>query len=68
MSENDRAREWIARALVVGSEDPLHRVQNVACGYTKLGETERALDLLERMLPECWRGNKNVDQARLRLR
>jgi adenylate cyclase len=50
MGENDRAREWIARALVIGSEDPLTQY-NVACGYTKLGETEQALDLLERMLP-----------------
>jgi len=51
MGENDRAREWIARALVVGSQDPLTQY-NVACGYTKLGETEKALDLLERMLPK----------------
>ena len=50
MGENDRAREWIARALVVGSQDPLTQY-NVACGYTKLGETEKALDLLEGMLP-----------------
>jgi adenylate cyclase len=50
MGENDRAREWIARALVIGSEDPLTQY-NVACGYTKLGETEQALNLLERMLP-----------------
>jgi adenylate cyclase len=50
MGETDRAREWIARALVIGADD-LATQYNVACGYTKLGETELALDLLERMLP-----------------
>jgi len=50
MGENDRAREWITRVLVVGADDPLTQY-NIACGYTKLGETEKALDLLERMLP-----------------
>jgi adenylate cyclase len=49
--ENDRAREWIGRALVVGADDPLTQY-NVACGYTKLGDIEEALDLLERMLPK----------------
>jgi adenylate cyclase len=50
MGETDRAREWIARALVIGADDPATHY-NVACGYTKLGETELALELLERMLP-----------------
>ncbi len=51
LEENDRAREWIGRALVVGADDPLTQY-NVACGYTKLGDIEEALDLLERMLPK----------------
>jgi adenylate cyclase len=51
LGENDRAREWTGRALVVGAEDPLTQY-NVACGYTKLGDIEEALDLLERMLPK----------------
>ena len=50
MREDTRAREWIERALVIGADDPLTQY-NVACGYTKLGDTEQALDLLERMLP-----------------
>jgi adenylate cyclase len=50
MREGTRAREWIERALVIGADDPLTQY-NVACGYTKLGDTEQALDLLERMLP-----------------
>ena len=50
MGEKDRAREWITRALVIGADDPATQY-NVACGYTKLGETELALDLIERMWP-----------------
>ena len=52
LGERDRARDWIARALVVAGDDILTQY-NVACGYTKLGETDRALDLLERMLPKA---------------
>jgi adenylate cyclase len=51
LGENDRAREWIGRALVVGADDPLTQY-NIACGYTKLGDIEEAVDLLERMLPK----------------
>jgi adenylate cyclase len=51
MREGTRAREWIERALVIGADDPLTQY-NVACGYTKLGDIEEALDLLERMLPK----------------
>ena len=36
--------------MVVGADDPATQY-NVACGYTKLGETDLALDLIERMLP-----------------
>ncbi len=50
MREGTRSRDWIERALVIGADDPLTQY-NVACGYTKLGDTEQALDLLERMLP-----------------
>ena len=49
LGENDRARDWIARALAIDPDDPLTQY-NVACGYTKLGEIEPALDLLERSL------------------
>jgi adenylate cyclase len=47
LGETDRAREWIARALAIDPDDPLTQY-NVACGYTKLGDIESALDLLER--------------------
>jgi len=49
LGENDRARDWIARALAIDPDDPLTQY-NVACGYTKLGEIELALDLLEKSI------------------
>jgi adenylate cyclase len=50
IGENDRAREWMARALAIDPDDPLAQY-NLACGYTKLGDFNDALDLLERALP-----------------
>jgi adenylate cyclase len=52
LGENDRAREWISRALAIDPEDPLTQY-NLACGYTKLGDTNAAFDLLERSLPRA---------------
>ena len=50
IGENDRAREWISRALAIDPDDPLTQY-NLACGYTKLGDINAAFDLLERSLP-----------------
>jgi adenylate cyclase len=50
LGENDRAREWISRALAIEPDDPLTQY-NLACGYTKLGDVDLALNLLERALP-----------------
>ena len=50
LGETERAREWIPRALVIADDDVLTQY-NVACGYTKLGDIDSALDLLERMFP-----------------
>jgi adenylate cyclase len=49
LGETDRAREWISRALAIDPDDALTQY-NVACGLTKLGDIDRALDLLERSL------------------
>src|SRR5437762_10456311 len=49
LGENDRAREWISRALAIDPDDPLTQY-NLACGYTHLGDLDAALDLLERSL------------------
>src|SRR5437016_1031044 len=50
LGETDRAREWIARALAIDPDAPLTQY-NVACGLTKLGDIDAALDLLERSVP-----------------
>ena len=52
LGENDRAREWISRALAIEPDDPLTQY-NLACGYTKLGDLDAAFDLLERSLPRA---------------
>ena len=52
LGENERAREWISRALAIDPDDPLTQY-NVACGYTKLGDIDAAFDLLERSLPRA---------------
>ena len=49
LGENERARDWIARALAIDPDDPLAQY-NLACGYTKLGDIDAAFDLLERSL------------------
>ena len=46
LGQRDRAREWAERALAVDMEDN-NAVYNVACVYSLLGETDRAIDLLE---------------------
>ncbi|MBV9009679.1 MAG: tetratricopeptide repeat protein [Verrucomicrobia bacterium] len=50
LGENDRAREWMSRALAIDPDDPLAQY-NLACGYVKLGEMDTAFDLLEKSLP-----------------
>src|SRR5438132_455559 len=52
LGENDRAREWISRALALDPDD-IWTQYNVACGYIKLGDIDAALDLLERSLPRA---------------
>ncbi len=50
LGDSARAREWTARALAIDPDDILVQY-NVACIYSRLGELEQALDLLERSLP-----------------
>jgi adenylate cyclase len=52
LGEKERAREWISRALVIEPDDILTQY-NVACACTDLGDTDAALDLLERILPKA---------------
>ena len=50
LGDSEKARAWIARALAIDPDDILVQY-NVACIYSRLGELEQALDLLERSLP-----------------
>src|SRR5438477_10038087 len=49
LGETERAREWIGRSLAIAPDDILTQY-NAACGYSRLGDSDAALDLLERAL------------------
>jgi adenylate cyclase len=51
LGEKERAREWTSRALALEPDD-INTQYNVACAYTDMGDTDAALDLLERILPK----------------
>ena len=46
LGERDRARDWVARALAIDPDERDTRY-NASCVYSLLGETDRAMDLLE---------------------
>jgi len=46
LGQTERAREWIARTLIVEPDDVVIRF-NLACSLAQMGEAEQALDLLE---------------------
>ena len=46
LGENERAKQWLARALAIDPDDT-HLQYNAACTWTQLGEYDRAFDLLE---------------------
>jgi TolB-like protein/Tfp pilus assembly protein PilF len=48
LGEHKVARQWAERALSMDPEEP-PVLYNVACAYAVLGETDKALDLLEKM-------------------
>ncbi|MET4686162.1 Tfp pilus assembly protein PilF [Sinorhizobium fredii] len=51
MGEGERAKEWVTRALAIDPDDVVAQY-NAACVYSLLGESERALDLLETVVPQ----------------
>ncbi|ACP26558.1 adenylate cyclase 3 [Sinorhizobium fredii NGR234] len=51
LGEGDRAKEWAARALAIDPDDIVAQY-NAACVHSLLGENERALDLLEAVVPQ----------------
>ena len=50
MDEEAAAREWAGRAMAIDPDDIVAQY-NIACVYAMLGEADKALDLLERLLP-----------------
>ena len=52
LGKSARAKEWASRALAIDPDDLLTQY-NVACVYSLLGDLERALDLLESLLPNA---------------
>lgn len=57
LGDRERAKQWLERALAIDSDDN-HARYNAACTYAQLGETERALDLLEN-----WSRHMGTDSA-----
>lgn len=51
LGERERAREWVARALVIDPDDLVTRF-NIACAYSVMGDHEEALDVLEKIVPD----------------
>jgi adenylate cyclase len=51
LGEAERAKEWVARALAIDPDDVVAQY-NAACVYSLLGESDRALDLLEIVVPQ----------------
>jgi adenylate cyclase len=47
--QDDRAREWITRAMAIDPEDSA-TLYNCACAYGKLGDIDKALDLVKQVL------------------
>ncbi len=50
LGDHERAREWLARAMATDPDDILTQY-NAACAYSRMGDTDMAFDLLERLLP-----------------
>jgi adenylate cyclase len=52
LGDHDRAGEWIARAMAIDPDDILTQY-NSACAYARMNDSEKAFDLLERLLPHA---------------
>ena len=49
LGSGEKGRPWVERALAIAPDDAF-ALYNAACFYSLLGEPERALDLLEKMV------------------
>jgi adenylate cyclase len=64
LGEKERAREWARRAIAVDPDDVL-TLYNVACVYAIMGETEQALQLLDKSFPPTAKPNSSAAQLAL---
>ena len=55
LGEKERAREWIERALLLAPPDDISLRYNLACEMAADGDADRALDLLEAVVPRLQR-------------
>jgi adenylate cyclase len=46
LGDKEKAKEWTSRTLIIEPDDPTIHF-NLACGLAQIGETDRALDVLE---------------------
>ena len=58
LGETERSREWTSRAMAIDPDDPVAQY-NAACSYSRLGDIDAALDLLERCLPNLGHEKQN---------
>lgn len=58
LGETERSREWTSRAMAIDPDDRVVQY-NAACSYTRLGDVDAALDLLERCLPNLGHEKQN---------
>jgi len=49
LGDKERAKQWTEQAMALAPEDPV-MLYNAACQMAVLGESERALDVLERSI------------------
>jgi adenylate cyclase len=59
LGERDRAREWVARALAIDPDD-LNTRYNVAAASSLVGDSDRAIELLEKVMPRCSRRSQSA--------
>lgn len=58
LGKTEQAREWMERALSIDPDDT-HIKYNAGCMWAQMGESERALDLLEQWASHVGRENKD---------
>jgi len=61
--DHDQSREWLDRATTINPDKALSNGYNVACTYAQIGETDLALDWLERIAGGLGRSQRKWAQS-----